>query len=173
MYPCGRNVLNLYIYLFLVPNVLKISYSTCSIHHVENEEVVSGILNKQKEFKLADATEVLPEWSHRGELGHGLNVEDTAKVVKASPADGTNGFFVALFVRCDASGVAKEDTGISSTINEINMNLVPSSDVEDTSPAPSEGTTSHLAQKCLLNGNKKKKTKRKRKCLPLHKKLPQ
>ncbi|KAJ3367383.1 hypothetical protein GGF31_007548 [Allomyces arbusculus] len=81
------------------PSVQFVSYSTCSIHAQENEQVVAAILAAQNNFELAPRDRVLPTWPHRGEDGHGLSAEDANKVVRAAPDDGTNGFFVALFVR--------------------------------------------------------------------------
>ncbi|KNE70732.1 hypothetical protein AMAG_15483 [Allomyces macrogynus ATCC 38327] len=81
------------------PSVQFVSYSTCSIHAQENEQVVAAILAAQNDFELAPRDRVLPTWPHRGDEGHGLSAEDANKVVRAAPDDGTNGFFVALFVR--------------------------------------------------------------------------
>lgn len=54
----------------LDPAVVKIVYSTCSVHPEENEQVVHAALQSAEAaaggFKLAPRAEVLPEWSRRG-----------------------------------------------------------------------------------------------------------
>jgi putative methyltransferase len=92
-----------------VPSVQRVCYSTCSIHVEENESVVKIALSLQKKFVLAP---ILPTWHRRGDeavLGgivyfilynniyHFNFIEDAKKVVRVSPVDGANGFFVALF----------------------------------------------------------------------------
>ncbi|RKP25465.1 S-adenosyl-L-methionine-dependent methyltransferase [Syncephalis pseudoplumigaleata] len=81
---------------FKFPSVKRISYSTCSIHRQENEEVVREALLSTDQFELAPRSHVLPDWTHRGEA-----IEDQADaLIRASPAsDHTNGFFVACFQR--------------------------------------------------------------------------
>jgi putative methyltransferase len=75
------------------PKAQRISYSTCSIHEVENEGVCSRVLEKNSEWKLIKC---LPQWHRRG-----LNGLD--EVVRVMPEDNTNGFFVAVFerVKCE------------------------------------------------------------------------
>ncbi|KAL7748282.1 hypothetical protein RI367_006241 [Sorochytrium milnesiophthora] len=82
------------------PNVKRISYSTCSIHAIENERVVANALARQTAFQLCHRAEVLPSWPSRGQSGEGLTSD---QVLRASPSDGTNGFFVALFERVASS----------------------------------------------------------------------
>ena len=85
----------------------RISYSTCSIHQIENEQVVHRILDTHSDWKLQMA---LPTWPRRGEtLGKLLRsekvspAEDEARakcMIRCMPnEDQTNGFFVALFER--------------------------------------------------------------------------
>lgn len=77
-------------------------YSTCSVHHIENEGVVGRVLARHphlaRAWRLARA---LPRWERRGESAPGVSLspEHCARCVRCTPADGTNGFFVALFVR--------------------------------------------------------------------------
>lgn len=56
--------------LFLVPNVQRIVYSTCSIHATENERVVGNALKSEEAskgwFELAPQSEVLSTWPRRG-----------------------------------------------------------------------------------------------------------
>ncbi|KAL7717479.1 Methyltransferase NSUN5 [Entamoeba marina] len=79
------------------PNVQRITYSTCSIHNEENEEVVREILDQNPNFSLMEA---LPAWKRRG-----LLIDDKypyQHCVRVDPKeDGMTGFFVALFVRND------------------------------------------------------------------------
>lgn len=70
------------------PRAKKISYSTCSIHDLENEIVCEAALAENTDWKLIN---VLPSWNRRG-LRH-------EEVIRALPTDGTNGFFVAMFSR--------------------------------------------------------------------------
>ncbi|CAG8472481.1 2174_t:CDS:10 [Paraglomus occultum] len=85
-------------YLSRVPSVKKVTYSTCSIHAEENERVVKEILQTTDDFVLADRDKVIPSWERRGDNNE--LAEDTAqKLIRTSPEDSTNGFFVACFVR--------------------------------------------------------------------------
>eukprot|EP01091_Cochliopodium_minus_P009443 TRINITY_DN2323_c1_g1_i2.p1 TRINITY_DN2323_c1_g1~~TRINITY_DN2323_c1_g1_i2.p1 ORF type:complete len:525 (-),score=151.30 TRINITY_DN2323_c1_g1_i2:408-1982(-) len=61
--------LKLLLHAFSFPSVKKITYSTCSVHNLENELVVQQALNSQKEnprkFELIN---ILPTWTNRGYL---------------------------------------------------------------------------------------------------------
>ncbi|KAJ2802009.1 hypothetical protein H4R20_003448, partial [Coemansia guatemalensis] len=81
------------------PAIKRISYSTCSIHEEENEAVVASVLDSQSEFALAPAEQVIPTWPRRGLQTAGLTKEQADSLVRSLPEDGTNGFFVAAFVR--------------------------------------------------------------------------
>jgi len=75
------------------PNAKRIVYSTCSVHQIENEDVVLNALNAQSQFSLFH---VLPNWQRRG-----LPVFESASCcLRTSPTeDRTIGFFVAGFQR--------------------------------------------------------------------------
>ncbi|KAJ2687438.1 hypothetical protein IWW39_002910 [Coemansia spiralis] len=88
------------------PGVKRISYSTCSVHAEENEGVVARVLQSQSEFGLAAADQVIPTWPRRGLETAGLTKEQAACVVRTMPEDGTNGFFVAGFVRLQPADIA-------------------------------------------------------------------
>ncbi|KAJ2015538.1 hypothetical protein GGI14_004213 [Coemansia sp. S680] len=88
------------------PGVKRISYSTCSVHAEENEGVVARVLQSQSEFGLAGADQVIPTWHRRGLETAGLTKEQAACVVRTMPEDGTNGFFVAGFVRQQPADIA-------------------------------------------------------------------
>ncbi|KAI9143061.1 S-adenosyl-L-methionine-dependent methyltransferase [Paraphysoderma sedebokerense] len=90
---------NVILHAMKFPKAQRIVYSTCSIHSIENEKVVQTILNSQSDFVLVKRDDVLPTWDRRGQKGEGLSDEDCEKVIRASPDDFTNGFFVALFER--------------------------------------------------------------------------
>ncbi|XP_039250477.2 28S rRNA (cytosine-C(5))-methyltransferase-like isoform X1 [Styela clava] len=80
----------------LFPKVNKVVYSTCSIHTIENENVVMKALEKHPHFELVH---ILPEWQNRGLPIDGFEVE-AKKCIRCTPEhDQTNGFFVALFQR--------------------------------------------------------------------------
>lgn len=76
------------------PSIQKISYSTCSIHEEENEQVVARVLAENHEFHLIPA---FPGWERRG-LGKFSNCIR----IDHLKDDGVGGFFVALLER--ASG---------------------------------------------------------------------
>jgi len=86
-------------------------YSTCSIHAVENERVVFEALKGKAAieggFTLAPRTQVIPTWPRRG-LEEAASNDDERDLldsfIRCRPEDGTNGFFVACFVRKPVKG---------------------------------------------------------------------
>eukprot|EP00889_Picochlorum_renovo_P002693 jgi/Picre1/29723/NNA_005106.t1 len=88
------------------PNVKKIVYSTCSIYYEENERVVAHVLEFAKEHGFHVA-KVLPSWPRRGLVLQQeerqediLPAGEARKVLRVDPIeDGTDGFFVAMFVK--------------------------------------------------------------------------
>ncbi|CAF0995406.1 unnamed protein product [Adineta ricciae] len=74
------------------PKIKRLTYSTCSIHRQENEDVVETILDQfSDQFQLVD---FLPNWPSRGQT------ERTHACLRASPDETlTNGFFVCCFER--------------------------------------------------------------------------
>lgn len=78
----------------------------CSVHARENEGVVAAVLEEAAAlgFRLADP---FPSWHRRGVPGL---VEGAEKLVRVDPEeDGTDGFFVALFVRDGAGGEQQQE----------------------------------------------------------------
>jgi putative methyltransferase len=84
---------------FTFPEVERVSYSTCSVHEKENEQVVRDVMGVAAEhgFKL---THALPTWHRRGFAVEGLSAEDALCLIRADPIeDDMEGFFVAIFER--------------------------------------------------------------------------
>jgi putative methyltransferase len=75
------------------PALQRLVYSTCSIHQRENEDVVAAVLPTATAagFRLVDP---FPTWHRRG-----LPVVEGAELLVRTDAhaDGTDGFFVAVF----------------------------------------------------------------------------
>ncbi|KAI6122173.1 S-adenosyl-L-methionine-dependent methyltransferase [Pisolithus croceorrhizus] len=99
----------------LVPAVQKIAYSTCSIHVVENEQVVRQALNSeeatQNGFELVPRAQALPAWHRRGRGDVGCKDRAESLIRCSSDEDATNGFFVACFIKTQVTRfVEKADT---------------------------------------------------------------
>jgi putative methyltransferase len=92
------------------PRVQRISYSTCSIHAAENEDVVAAVLAAAPPG--FEVTTALPQWPHRGLPGYPFS----AHVVRTDPLrDGCIGFFLALFERKTASDTTPPAAGLSKS----------------------------------------------------------
>ena len=109
------------------PSAKKISYSTCSIHVVENEAVVNSVLQSEV-AKLAGWRLLLREeqvagmkdWPIRGQAdpfralthGDGTLAEQLAEACircNMGTQEGTQGFFVAAFTRDAITSISHED----------------------------------------------------------------
>ncbi|KAF5359423.1 hypothetical protein D9756_003304 [Leucocoprinus leucothites] len=97
------------------PSVRKIVYSTCSVHAIENEHVVSSALESEEAaaagFVLAPREEVLSSWQRRG-YQDDMKIGNASAAIRCLPGeDATNGFFVTCFVRMSAGKKRMQDEG--------------------------------------------------------------
>jgi putative methyltransferase len=116
--------LSIILHAFSFPAAKKVTYSTCSIHTIENEGVVMSALKsdiaRQRGWRVLRREEQVTgmrEWPVRGEIeacgGDGVVSEGC---VRANREDGRGvmGFFVVCFVRdggCEAAGGDGGDDG--------------------------------------------------------------
>jgi 25S rRNA (cytosine2278-C5)-methyltransferase len=148
------------------PQAKRLVYSTCSVHEQENEHVVAAALQEQQRRAPADTWRLrkcLPNWHRRGIYSNtdgssGSSSDSNARltaaqadcVVRALPADKTNGFFVALFVRGDVPADIHSTTTNTTTKSVLGKRS--SSDAAVTK----ELTEAQRAKKRLKNSRKKK-----------------
>ncbi|CAK9317335.1 unnamed protein product [Citrullus colocynthis] len=77
---------------FSFPAVERIVYSTCSIHQVENEDVVQSLLPLAESYGFQLETP-FPQWQRRGlPVFAGAN-----HLLRTDPVEDKEGFFIALF----------------------------------------------------------------------------
>eukprot|EP00767_Chilomastix_cuspidata_P002616 gnl/Chilomastix_cuspidata/2739.p2 GENE.gnl/Chilomastix_cuspidata/2739~~gnl/Chilomastix_cuspidata/2739.p2 ORF type:complete len:266 (+),score=119.48 gnl/Chilomastix_cuspidata/2739:641-1438(+) len=86
-----------------LPSAQVVAYSTCSIHAEENEEVVRMVLRGRlkdgtKASKVWRLKKALPAWKTRGRKLDGARLKHR-RCLRASQADLTDGFFVAVLAR--------------------------------------------------------------------------
>ncbi|XP_047342505.1 25S rRNA (cytosine-C(5))-methyltransferase NSUN5 [Impatiens glandulifera] len=96
------------------PGAERVVYSTCSIHQIENEDVISSLLPLAVSHGFQLAT-VFPQWPRRGLPV----VEGSEHLLRIDPVEDKEGFFVALFVREGYSNITTEEDkeDKSSTVN--------------------------------------------------------
>jgi putative methyltransferase len=108
------------LHAFAFPAAKKVTYSTCSIHAIENEGVVLSALQsavaKQRGWRVLKRGEQvrgMREWPVRGQGHEGLGEEEVEGCVRAERGDGRGvmGFFVVAFVRDDDGGEDEKKEG--------------------------------------------------------------
>lgn len=137
------------------PGVVKIAYSTCSIHAAENERVVCQALNSEEaqasNYKLAPKEMVLPDWPRRGIPEEMDDAEQAPSVIRCRPGDdATNGFFVACFIKSEQREI--RDIGANTEKRKAQSGLDDTH--EDVTPARNDNADGKRKEK----GKKRRRT---------------
>ncbi|GAB4854496.1 Putative 28S rRNA (cytosine-C(5))-methyltransferase [Ancistrocladus abbreviatus] len=104
------------------PSVERIAYSTCSIHQIENEDVIRSVLPLASSYGFHLAT-LFPQWPRRG-FPIFVGAEH---LVRMDPVEDKEGFFIALFVRernCPG-GTSRTSTASSLEVENPSMHKRP------------------------------------------------
>ncbi|XP_040949081.1 25S rRNA (cytosine-C(5))-methyltransferase NSUN5 isoform X2 [Gossypium hirsutum] len=96
------------------PQAERIVYSTCSIHQIENEDVVKSILPLAASHGFRLATP-FPQWHRRG-----LPVlEGFEHLLRTDPVEDKEGFFIALFIKEEGSVIHPSLSPDSSHLSRV------------------------------------------------------
>ncbi|KAL8235180.1 hypothetical protein R6Q59_021280 [Mikania micrantha] len=76
------------------PAVERVVYSTCSVHQIENEDVIKSVLPLAASYGFQLSTP-FPQWARRGLPV----VEGSHHLLRTDPVVDKEGFFIALFTR--------------------------------------------------------------------------
>ncbi|KAK1417019.1 hypothetical protein QVD17_26141 [Tagetes erecta] len=96
------------------PAVERVVYSTCSVHQIENEDVIKSVLPLAASYGFQLSTP-FPQWARRGLPV----VEGSQHLLRTDPVEDKEGFFIALFTRnvthfSESSQKAQTDTASDS-----------------------------------------------------------
>jgi putative methyltransferase len=153
------------------PKARKITYSTCSVHAEENEDVVVGVLASAVARKRGWRVEMreegtLKEWHRRGMVERCGGDEVVAQAcVRCIPIeDGGIGFFVVAFVRDGSVDEEKGDAEEGSKVEAVERQ---EEQVEEWNGFNDDDGEVEAAEKPKVEasgeGKKKKKKRQKRK----------
>nr|XP_061803501.1 28S rRNA (cytosine-C(5))-methyltransferase-like [Nerophis lumbriciformis] len=138
------------------PRLKRLTYSTCSVHSQENEEVVTACLQQNPGFRLVP---LLAEWPERGR-------PPLTQCLRASVSGTlTHGFFVALLERCSEADNLMPQLTVQIRHPELSVTSPP---VSEKTPEAPLTDASECEEKVTVagdsaQGEKTKKRKRRRK----------
>jgi len=157
------------------PSVQRLVYSTCSIHEIENESVVSHIVQRHPDFELV---KVFPKWTRYWKLHYGCSLICWSIARRGNPSsfDGAEfcvrtlprddhviGFFVTLFQRRKAGAATNASTNAKRSLeNDDGAIDEDNDDDDDTETTEAEPTTSDAKKRKNKKKNEKKKLKKQR-----------
>ena len=153
--------LTLLLHAFRFPHATRIAYSTCSIHPQENEHVVANALLSpmatERGWRILRREEQVPgmaAWHIRGHqraceeilrpseaIGDGAVTKVTASAcirAEKGTKDGTQGFFVAAFVREEQK--KEEETSSAARVSPQALEILYAPDEDDEWEGFSDGT---------------------------------